>query len=106
MNFKEAVKLILTMVVPYLKEFIESKIIPVIVRKSYERFDDLSNDMIERLVHLLDKINNTENDKKREAHLFGFNLGIKTLKKVADKLTEACAVLEKELRTIVNDNNA
>lgn len=97
MNLKAILQTILSMAAPLLKELVENKIIPALVRKSYERFDDISNDMIEKLADLHEKIKNTENEAKKQAHLAGFELGVKTLRKVGEKLLEACNVLETQI---------
>lgn len=85
------------MVLPYIKEFIESKVVPALVRKTYQKFDDYSNKMIEKLTDLVEKIKSTDDEKKRIRHLEGFELGISTLKVIAEKLNQACDVLINEV---------
>lgn len=97
MNFKELVQPLLELAIPYLKEFIDSIVVPKIVRKSYEKFDDYSNKMIEKLSDLVEKIKNTNDEEKRKRHLEGFELGLKTLRVIAEKLLKACDILDKEV---------
>ncbi|MCD8377229.1 MAG: hypothetical protein LUB59_00410 [Candidatus Gastranaerophilales bacterium] len=85
---------ILTMAIPYIKQLITSKVVPALKRKAYERLDDFTSDRIEDLYELLEKINTEQNETKKTAHLEGFKLGLATLKAIAGKITEACAVLE------------
>lgn len=97
MDFKKLIQPLLAMVLPLIKEFIESKVVPALIRKTYQKFDDYSNKMIEKLTDLVEKIKNTEDEKKRKRHLDGFELGLKTLRVIADKLTQACNILDKEV---------
>lgn len=97
MKFKELIEPLLSMVVPLIKEFVESKIIPALIRNTYEKFDDAANKMIEKLSDLVDKIQSTNDEQKRERHLKGFELGIKTLRVISEKLTQACDILENEV---------
>lgn len=98
MNFKEALKLILTMVLPYLEEFIRSKVIPKAIRLSYEKYDKYTNNKINSVVNLVDKYISEPDKAKREAHLFGINLAVKFFRANAQKLLEACDLIEKELK--------
>ena len=44
---------LLIIAIPFIKKLIESKVVPIIKRKAYERLDDFSNDRIEDLTELL-----------------------------------------------------
>lgn len=90
----EVLKKILLLAIPFIKELIESKVVPALKRKTYERLDDFTNDRIEDLAHLVDKIKTEENETKRTAHLEGFRLGVKTLRTIGKKLIQACDELE------------
>ena len=52
MKFKEAIVKILELALPYLKDLIESKVVPVLKRKAYERLNDFASDSIEDLTEL------------------------------------------------------
>lgn len=49
MNFKALLSELLAFALPYLKKLIESKIVPALKRKAYERLDDFASDRIEDL---------------------------------------------------------
>jgi len=91
----EVLKNVLVFCVPFIKQLIESKVVPILKRKAYERLDDFTNDRIEDLGELVDKIKTEDNEIKRKAHLEGFKLGVETLRAVATKLCTACDELEK-----------
>lgn len=93
----EVLKNLLMLVIPFIKSLIESKVVPTLKRKAYERLDDFTNDRIEDLGTLVDKIKATDNETKKQAHLEGLRLGTSTLKAIAEKLTVACAEFEKIL---------
>lgn len=97
MKFKELIQPLLEVAMPCIKELIQSVIVPKIIRNSYEKFDDYSNIMIEKLTDLVDKIRNTEDEEKRKRHIEGFELGLKTLRVIAQKLEKACDILDKEV---------
>ncbi len=97
MNLKNLIQPLLEMVVPLIRQFIESTVIPKLIRKTYEKFDDYSNEMIEELADLVEKIKATEDEEKRKRHLAGFELGLKTLRTIAEKLVKACDILDKEV---------
>ncbi len=98
MKFKEIITVLLGFVLPYIEELIKSKVIPAIIRKSYETFDNKANNIIKKLVALLEKIKATDDINKKNRHLEGFTLGVKTIKAIGEKLIKAAEVLEEELR--------
>lgn len=95
MNIKEVLKLIIETTLPFIKKLIESKVVPTLKRKAYQRLDDFTNDRIEDLGVLAQKIKSEENDIKRQAHINGFRLGLETLRAISDKINQACNELEK-----------
>lgn len=97
MKFKTVILELFTAVVPLLKEFIKSSVIPKMVRKTYERFDEYANDMIENLSELVEKIKDTQDEEKKKNHLEGLSLGLKAFRAIAKKLNEACDIIEKEI---------
>ncbi len=97
MKFKEAIVKILELALPYLKDLIESKVVPVLKRKAYERLNDFASDSIEDLTELYEKILNTEDEMKKKAHLEGFKLGVEAIGAIGSKLVEASEVLKSQL---------
>ena len=93
----EVLKNIFAFCLPFIAKLIKSTVVPKLKRKAYERLDDFTNDRIEDLGNLVDKIKSETNEVKKEAHLEGFRLGISTLRAMANKLLKACAELEKAL---------
>ena len=91
------IQLLLTCVLPFIKELVESKVVPTIKRKAYERLDDFVNDRIEDAATLVDKIYNEKNEIKKQAHLDGLRLGVATLRAIGEKLLKACEEFEKVL---------
>ena len=91
----EILKNILLLAIPYIKKLIDSKVVPILKRKAYERFDDLSNDMIEKLVKLKEKAEEETDGIKKEAHLEGLELGADVLNAIGEKLIKASEELKK-----------
>lgn len=98
MKFKEIITALLSVAIPYLKKLIESKVVPILVRKSYELFDKRANNVIKKLTKLLEKIKTTEDTEKKQRHLEGFKLGVNTIEVIGRKLVEAGGVLKGELK--------
>ena len=97
MKFKEIIVKILEFALPYLKELIDSKVVPALKRKAYERLDDFASDRIEDLTELYEKILNTDDEAKKKAHLEGFRLGVEAIGAIGGKLVEASEVLKSQL---------
>ncbi|HIS37222.1 TPA: hypothetical protein IAC10_11440 [Candidatus Scatousia excrementigallinarum] len=97
MNYKEILAGLLAWVLPLIKELIENKIIPAIIKRSYEAFDKKANDVIENLSDLLEKIKSTDDPDKKNRHLQGFKLGVAIIEAVGNKLTQAARLLNKEV---------
>lgn len=97
MNYKEILAGLLAWVLPLIKELVENKIIPAIIKRSYEAFDKKANDVIENLNDLLEKIKSTDDPEKRNRDLQGFKLGIAIIEAVGNKLTQAAKLLNKEV---------
>ena len=86
---------LLTLVLPFIEKLIESTVVPTIKRKAYQRLDEFTNDRIEDLANLVEKINKEENPIKKQAHLEGLKLGIATLEAVAEKLQKSAEEFKK-----------
>lgn len=91
----ESLKLIWDIVYPSIRELIESKIIPVIKRRAYERVDEKVDALILDLAQNASKIKDEENEVKRDAYIQGTKLGIETLRAIAEKLNKAADEIEK-----------
>ena len=94
----QAIKFILTITVPFIKELIQSKVVPTLKRKGYEKLSNKADDIIEDLAQNASKIAKEENDLKKEAYLEGPKLGIDTLRAVAEKLNKAADEIEKAVK--------
>ncbi len=96
MNLKEIFKIS----IPFLKKMAKEKIVPAITKKSYELLSKKSQEIIEQLNVLLEKIKTTENIEKRKAHLIGFKLGLDIIGALGKELTHAYEQLNNELGEI------
>lgn len=94
----QAIKFILTITVPFIKELIQSKVVPTLKRKGYEKLSNKADDIIEDLAQNASKIAKEENKLKKEAYLEGTKLGIDTLRAVAEKLNKAADEIEKAVK--------
>lgn len=94
----QAIKFILTITVPFIKELIKSKVVPTLKRKGYEKLSNKADDIIEDLAQNASKIAKEENELKKEAYLEGTKLGIDTLRAVAEKLNKAADEIEKAVK--------
>lgn len=97
MKFKEIITALLSAALPYIKELIESKVVPALIRKSYEMFDNRANKVIQKLTDLVEKIRETQDEEKKERHLEGFKLGVDTIEVIGKKLLEAAKILREEI---------
>ena len=79
---------------PYIREMIRAKFMPMIVRKSYEALDNMANKLIERLLELKTKIDETPAGVKKDAHIAGLKLGAATLKAIGEKLIKAAEAVQ------------
>ncbi len=94
----QAIKFILTITVPFIKELIQSKVVPTLKRKGYEKLSNKADDIIEDLAQNASKIAKEEDELKKEAYLEGTKLGIDTLRAVAEKLNKAADEIEKAVK--------
>lgn len=94
MKFKSIIVKILAFALPYIKELIESKVVPALKRRAYEHLDEFASDRIQDLTDLYEKIQTTENATKKEAHLEGFKLGVEAIGAIGKKLVEASECLK------------
>ena len=93
----QTIRFILSLTLPYLKNLVQSKIIPTLKRKAYEKLDDKANKLIEDLVQNTSKIANEKDETKRLAYIEGTKLGIETLRALSEKLNKAADEIEKVL---------
>lgn len=97
MKFKDIIAALLSAALPYIKELIESKVVPALIRKSYEMFDSRANKVIKKLTDLVEKIHLTSDEDKKQRHLEGFKLGVDTIEVIGNKLLEAAKILRAEI---------
>ena len=93
----QTIRFILSLTLPYLKNLVQSKIIPTLTRKAYEKLDDKANKLIEDLAQNASKITNEKDETKRLAYIEGTKLGIETLRALSEKLNKAANEIEKVL---------
>lgn len=93
----ELLQAILAITIPFIKELIQSKVVPAIKRKAYQRLDDRADKLIEDLAQNASKIKDEENELKRDAYIEGTKLGIETIRALAEKLNKAADEIEKVL---------
>lgn len=97
MDLKEIITVILQISLPFIKELIESKVVPFLKRKAYERVDNKVNALIKDLAQNASKIKDETDETKKFAYIEGTKLGIETLRAIADKLDSAADEIEKAL---------
>ena len=93
----EIVKTLFNFTVPFIQKLIESKFVPFLKRKAYEKVDTKVDNLIEDLAQNASKISAEENEVKRLAYIEGTKLGVDTLRAIAEKLTKAADEIEKVL---------
>lgn len=93
----EALKFILTLAIPAIKNLIESQVVPRVKRLAYEKLDDRVDGLIHDLAQNASKIATEDNDVKKLAYTEGTKLGIDTLRAIATKLNKAADEIEKVL---------
>ena len=96
-NLSEIIEIILSVTLPAIKNLIESKFVPYLKRKAYEKLDAKADSLIKDLVQNASKIANEPNDAKKIAYFEGTKLGVDTLKALAEKLNKAAGEIEKVL---------
>lgn len=96
-NLLEVIKTILAITLPYLKELIQSKVVPMLKRKAYEKVDTKIDTLIKDLAQNASKIKQEDNEIKKEAFIEGTKLGIETLRAIAEKLNKSADEIEKVL---------
>lgn len=99
-NLKNKPREIFKIVLPLLEKMAEEKIIPAIIKKSYNLLSKNSQTIIEQLDNLIEKIKATENIEKRKAHLIEFKLGLDIIGALSKELANAHEQLSKELAKI------
>ena len=98
MNFTEIIKTIFMITLPFIQKLIESKVVPTLKRKTYEKVDTKVDILIEDLAQNASKISAEENEVKRLAYIEGTKLGVDTLRAIAEKLTKAADEIAKVLQ--------
>ena len=96
-NLTEIIGVILTITLPLIQKLIESKVVPYLKRKAYEKVDDKVNNLIKDLAQNAGKIADETNEIKKLAYCQGTKLGVDTLRAIAEKLNRAADEIEKVL---------
>lgn len=94
---QDAIKIILTITIPYIKKLIQSKVVPIIKRKAYEAVNDKIDKLINDLAQNASKIAGEKDEFKKIAYIEGTKLGIDTIRAIADKLNQAADEIGKAL---------
>lgn len=94
-TLQKIITTIMTLAVPYIKELIESKVVPLLKRKAYEKVNSKIDALIEDLAQNASKILSEENDIKKAAYIEGSKLGVDTLRILSEKLAKAANEIEK-----------
>lgn len=97
MELKEIISALLAITLPLIKQLIESKVVPFLKRRAYERVDYRVNKLITDLAQNASKIKTEENEVKKLAYIEGTKLGIETVRALAEKLNKAADEIEKVL---------
>ena len=97
MNLKEIIGVILSITLPLIQKLIESKVVPFLKRRMYEKVDVKVDNLILDLAQNAEKIATEEDKLKKLAYLEGTKLGVDTLKAIAQKLNKAAEEIEKVL---------
>lgn len=95
MELNKIISALLALTIPLIKELIESKVVPFLKRRAYERVDYRVNKLITDLAQNAAKIAKEENEVKKLAYIEGTKLGIETIRAIADKLDQAADEIEK-----------
>lgn len=82
---------------PFVQKIVEEKIIPAIKTMIYTVLQKKKDRAVLKLLGLLAKYKNEENETKKAAHLTGLKLGISALKSIGESMIEAANQIEKEL---------
>lgn len=97
MNIIPIIQTILQITLPFIQNLIESKVVPMAKRKTYQFLDEKVDKLIEDLAQNASKITNEENKVKKLAYFEGTKLGVDTLRAMAEKLNKAAEEIEKVL---------
>lgn len=97
MDILTVIKNILLLTAPFIKQLIESKFVPMIKRKAYEKVDSKVDKLIDDLAQNASKIADEKDDLKRFSYVQGTKLGIDTIRAIANKLNKAADEIEKVL---------
>ena len=94
----EALKFILTLAIPAIKQLIESQVVPRLKRLAYEKVDAKVDDLIHDLAQNASKIALEDNEVKKVAYTEGTELGLEAIRAIADKLYQAANTIENEIK--------
>lgn len=98
MGLEEIIATLLAITFPFIKNLIESKIVPAVKRRAYQKVDGKVDSLIEDLAQNASKIATETNETKKFAYVTGTKLGIDTIRAIAEKLNKAADEIEKVIQ--------
>ena len=94
---KERFLPVLALSKPIVQKIVDEKVIPAIKTLIYTILQKKKDREVIKLLDLLAKYKNEENEAKKATHLTGLKLGISALKSIGESMIEAADKIEKEL---------
>ena len=98
MRLKLKIQNVIMFAYPLLEKVLSEKILPKLKKRAYEHVDSFIDDRLEDLSNLLDKAFSTDDPDKKEKHLKGAQIGSNAMRLMANKILEACDVIDKEIK--------
>lgn len=89
MNILTVIKKILVLTAPFIKKLIDSKVVPALKRKVYQKVDEKIDKLIEDVAQNVSKISKEKDELKKMAYIEGSTLGANTLRAMGEKLIKA-----------------
>ena len=98
MNLTPIIQTVLQITMPLIQQLISSKVVPAIKRKAYQIVDNKADKLISDLAQNASKIANEKDANKKFAYEEGTQLGIDTLRAMAEKFIKAADEIEKAVK--------
>lgn len=98
MGLDEIIATLLAITFPFIKNLIESKLVPAVKRRVYQKVDGKIDSLIEDLAQNASKIATETDEAKKFAYVTGTKLGIDTIRAFAEKLNKAADEIEKVIK--------
>lgn len=97
MGLDEIIATLLAITFPFIKNLIESKVVPAVKRRAYEKLDEKADNLILDLAQNAAKIKDADDSIKLAAYTEGTKLGLEAIRAIAEKLNKAADEIEKAL---------